>query len=179
MLHIIKASQDGVLKNLCSVALVVANKEAEGLTHAEALGVPTLCLSSNHKSREVFEQELLSILSQANIDYVVLAGFMRILSPNFIAAYPKRIINIHPADTSQHRGLHAYEWAFAQKLQETMITVHYVDSGVDTGQIIAQATVDLRDVRSVHELEERGLAVEHKFYSQTLAKVFSTDLGSN
>lgn len=179
MLRIIKESQDGVLKGLCTVVLVIANKEAEGLTHAKAQGIPTLYISSVAKSHEDFERELLRSLASSQIDYVILAGFMKILSPTFIAAYPKRIINIHPADTRQHRGLHAYEWAFAQKLHETLITVHYVDAGVDTGQIIAQAPVDLKNLSSAKELEERGLHVEHNFYSQTLAKIFSNELGNN
>jgi phosphoribosylglycinamide formyltransferase-1 len=96
---------------------------------------------------------------------------MRILSPVLVNAFPKRIINIHPADTTAHQGLHGYEWAWENKLPETKITVHFVDEGLDTGSIIAQEIVDLRGVTSLEEVEARGLAIEHKLYSKTLSEL--------
>ena len=98
---------------------------------------------------------------------------MRILSDVFIKKYSGKIINIHPADTDLHQGLHAYEWAFNNKMQETKITVHYVNEGVDTGKVIARARVDLKGAKTLEEVEKRGLAVEHKFYSQVLYKLFN------
>jgi len=105
---------------------------------------------------------------------VVLAGYMRILSPAFIQPFAGRIINIHPADTHLHQGLHAYEWAFENKLPETKITVHLVDEGLDTGPVLAQKTVDLRGVDTLAEVERRGLAVEHEVYAQTLAELIKS-----
>ena len=98
---------------------------------------------------------------------------MRILSPLFIRAYRNRIINIHPADTAQFQGLGAYVWAWENGLQETKITVHFVDEGIDTGPVIGKETVDLRGAQSLEEVERRGLAVEHRFYSEMLRKVFT------
>jgi phosphoribosylglycinamide formyltransferase-1 len=96
---------------------------------------------------------------------------MRVLSPSFVQAYQGRIINVHPADTQLHQGLHAYEWAFEQQLAQTKITVHDVDEGMDTGGVIGQAEVDLRGVQSLEEVEKRGLSVEHKFYSQVIREL--------
>jgi phosphoribosylglycinamide formyltransferase-1 len=97
---------------------------------------------------------------------------MRILSSEFIRNFPQKIINIHPADTRLHQGLHAYEWAFQNQMSETKVTVHYVNEGVDTGQIIAQTTVDLSGAQTLDEVEQRGLAIEHQFYAQTLKELF-------
>lgn len=173
---ILKQVKDGILKNVCEVVLVFSNKpEAKGLEIARSFGVPTAVIPSRGKSREEFEQQVIELLKPYQIDYIVLAGFMRILSPLFVRAYKNRIINIHPADTRQFQGVGGYEWAFENKLQETKITVHFVDEGVDTGPIIAQRTVDLRSAETLEEIERRGLKAEHEFYSQALKKVFSEE----
>jgi len=98
---------------------------------------------------------------------------MRILSDLFVEAYRGRIINIHPADTARFQGVGGYDWAFDNKLNETKISVHYVDEGVDTGPVIAQEVVDLTGADSLSEVERRGLAVEHRFYSEVLRQLFS------
>ncbi len=173
MVAVVKQTQTGILKDYCEIALVLSNKpSAPGLEKARALGVPTEVIVSKGKSREAFDREVVERLRSLNIDFVVLAGFMRILSPFFIQAFPRRIINIHPADPAQFRGIGGYEWAWEQNLEQTMITVHYVDEGVDTGQIIAQETVDLKGCRSLEEVKERGLKVEHALYSQALRVIF-------
>ena len=164
--------QDGILKDVCEIALVFSNKpQAKGLEIAKKFGLPVAAIPSKGKSREAFEREVLELLQPYRIDYVVLAGFMRILSPLFIRAYKNRIINIHPADTRLFQGVGGYEWAFENKLPSTKITVHFVDEGVDTGPIIAQREVDLRGADTLEEVERRGLAAEHEFYSQALRKV--------
>jgi len=83
--------------------------------------------------------------------------------------FPHRIINIHPADTCVYKGAHGYEEAWTQRWSRTLITVHWVDEGVDTGEIIAQVPVDLSGATSLDEVRNRGLAVEHELYSKTLA----------
>ncbi|MFH1728104.1 MAG: formyltransferase family protein [Pseudomonadota bacterium] len=115
---------------------------------------------------------MIEVLAKYNPDYIILAGFMRILSPLFVNYYKGRIINIHPADTKEYQGAHAYEWAFNKKMSRTKITVHYVDSGVDTGKIIKQADVDLSFCKTLSEVEEKGLNVEHKFYSTVIKELF-------
>ena len=166
--------QDGILKDVCEIALVFSNKpQAKGLEIAKKFGLPVAAIPSKGKSREAFEREVLELLQPYRIDYVVLADFMRILSPLFIRAYKNRIINIHPADTKLFQGVGGYEWAFENKLLSTKITVHFVDEGVDTGPIIAQREVDLRGADTLEEVERRGLAAEHEFYSQALRKVLT------
>jgi len=117
--------------------------------------------------------ELVSFLKQYELDYIVLAGFMKILSSAFIKTFKNRIINIHPADTDKFKGLGAYEWAFKNRLDSTKITVHFVDNGVDTGKVIGKCNVDLKDAKTLSEVKNRGLKVEHKFYSEMLEKVFN------
>ncbi len=170
---IFKSSQSGELKELCEVVLVAADKEsAGGLARAESLGIKTAFVPSKGKSREEFENDLLAVLLPLYPDFVILAGFNRILTKHFISAFPNRIINIHPADTRSFQGLHGYAWAFENKLASTMITVHFVDEGVDTGNIIAQAVIDISSASSLEEVEHIGLAREHSFYCETLKDLF-------
>ena len=170
MLALVKSTQTGVLKDLAEIAVVFSNQpDAPGLTAAAAQGCPTAALPSAGRKRETYDAEAAELLQQYRPDFVVLAGYMRILSPAFIQPFAGRILNIHPADTHQHQGLHAYEWAFENHLPETKITVHLVDEGLDTGPIIAQQTVDLRGADTLAEVERRGLAVEHELYAGALA----------
>ena len=169
MLALVEATKTGVLKGLAEVAVVFSNKpDAFGLEAAAALGCPVAALPSQGRKREDFDAEAAQLLQQYQPDLVVLAGYMRILSSAFIQPFAGRILNIHPADTHQHQGLHAYEWAFDNKLPETKITVHLVDEGLDTGPILVQQAVDLRGADTLAEVERRGLAVEHELYAQAL-----------
>ncbi len=170
---IVRQTQNGILKEVCEVALVFSNKpQAKGLEIAKELGIETAAIPSKGKQREDFDREVVYLLEPYGVDFIVLAGFMRILSPVLIRAYRNRIINIHPADTDEFQGIGAYEWAFENKKESTKITVHYVDEGVDTGQVIAKADVDLRGADALEEVERRGLEVEHRFYSEALLKIF-------
>jgi len=171
---IIKNSKNGILKDHCEIVLVLSNREnAEGLQIASSYGIETTCIISKGKKREDYDLELVSFLKQYELDYIVLAGFMRILSSAFIKTFKNRIINIHPADTDKFKGLGAYEWAFKNRLDSTKITVHFVDNGVDTGKVIGKCNVDLKDAKTLSEVKNRGLKVEHKFYSEMLEKVFN------
>ena len=176
MLALLEATKTGVLKDLAEVVVVFSNKpDAFGLEAASAQGCPTAALPSQGRKREAFDAEAAALLQQYQPDLVVLAGYMRILSPAFIQPFAGRIVNIHPADTQQHQGLHAYEWAFENHLPETKITVHLVDEGLDTGPILAQQTVDLRGADTLAEVERRGLAVEHELYAKTLAELITSN----
>lgn len=169
---IVRNVQQGILKNCCEVVLVFANKKtAKGLETAQKMGIATACIESKGKKRTTFDKEVVEMLQAYNLDYIVLAGYMRVLSLVFVKNFPKKIINIHPADTHQFKGLGAYDWAFEQKMDTTKITIHYVDEGVDTGEIIAQKTVDLRGATTLEEVEKRGLQVEHELYSATLKRL--------
>ncbi len=166
---IVRQVQGGVLRGVCDVAAVVSNDPAAGgLDIAVSLGIPTRVIPSRGRPRAAFGEALLDELAALAPDLVVLAGFMLVLPPEVVRAWAHRIVNIHPADTARHRGLHGYAWAWSQRLDETRITVHWVDEGLDTGAVIAQAPVDLRGAGDLDEVERRGLAVEHRFYSEVL-----------
>ena len=118
---------------------------------------------------------MINFLEPLKIDYIILAGYMRLLSPLFIRTYPKRIINIHPADTRAFQGVGAYDWAFENKLKKTYITVHYVDEGMDTGDMIEQRELDISGMTTLDEIEKVGLALEHKMFSEVLKKLFENE----
>ncbi len=172
---IIRNSFDGILQDICTVAVVVSNnKDAPGLLTAATYGIPAFFVESQNRSREAFEEEVIQLLQSHDVEYLVLAGFMRILSSYILKTYHHRIINIHPADTQQYQGRHGYEWAFENRLDETMITVHYVDEGVDSGPIIGQRNVNLCGASTLEEVKKRGMQIEHQFYSEMLRDVLTT-----
>lgn len=173
MQAIVKQCQTGILKDLADVVLVFANKpSAAGLDFAKVVGLDTAAIASKGLPRQEFDRQVVALLEPYQVDYIILAGYMRVLSPVMVEAYGGKIINIHPADTAQHQGLNGYKWAFETGLSTTKVTIHYVDEGLDTGQVIAQAAVDLTGANSLEEVERRGLAVEHQFYSKTLKELF-------
>ena len=170
MAAILRNVQEGELGRVCEVALVFSNDPAApGLEIARGHGVPIASLPSRGRDRREFDAEVVALLEPYHLDYLVLAGYMRLLSPVIIDRYRHRIVNIHPADSRAYQGIHGYQWAFEQGLETTLVTVHLVDEGMDTGPILAQAEVDLRGAESLEEVERRGLAVEHRFYSAVLA----------
>jgi phosphoribosylglycinamide formyltransferase-1 len=171
---ILRNARGGALAPLCEVVLVFANDPAApGLEIARGYGVPIASLPSQGRDRAEFDAEVVALLEPYRPDYLVLAGYMRLLSPVLIDRYRNRILNIHPADARLYQGTHGYRWAFEQGLRKTLVTVHLVDEGMDTGPILAQAEVDLRGAGSLEEVERRGLAVEHRFYSAVLADLFA------
>jgi phosphoribosylglycinamide formyltransferase-1 len=179
MLALAEAVRAGVLQGLAEIAVVFSNDPAApGLDSAAALGLPTASLSSKGHKREEFDREVVAILQAYQPDYVVLAGYMRVLSPTFVRAFAGCIVNIHPADTHQHQGLHAYEWAFDNRLTRTKITVHLVDEGLDTGPILAQRVVNLVGADTLAEVQRRGLAVEHVLYAETLRELIEKPTSS-
>ena len=174
MLAIIRNVQFGILIDTCTIQSVFSNKvDAVGLQKATEFDIPTYVITSKGKKRKTYNTMLLDWLKLQNPDFIILAGYMKILSSEIIRAFQRKIINIHPADTSQHQGLHGYDWAFENKLETTKVTVHYVDEGLDTGKIIRQRIVDLKDAESLEDVEKCGLMVEHEFYSECLRKIFS------
>jgi len=174
------SNMEALLKNtisgelgLCAEIIgVFSNKaEAPGLDIAERLGFPVKVIPFRGKKRKQYNTELKKWLVELDPDFIILAGYMLIIPSDIVTSFPERIINIHPADTTQHQGLHGYEWAWQNKLSETMITIHYVDTGLDTGRIIAQKRVDLIGANSLIEVEIRGLKTEHRVYGEVLTKI--------
>jgi phosphoribosylglycinamide formyltransferase 1 len=148
------------------VAVVVSNKpEAYALKRAQAAGVPTVVLEhKSFASREAFDGALLAALQQAGVDLVCLAGFMRLLGRGFIEAYAGRILNVHPSLLPAFPGLHAQAQALERGVKVAGCTVHFVDTGTDTGPIIAQAAVPVLDGDDEAALTARILAEEHRLY---------------
>jgi len=171
---ILKNARDGILKECCEVVLVFSNRaDAGGLATARGFGLETRCIESKGRKRLGFDRQLVELLEPYDPDYLVLAGYMRILSPPVVRRYWNRIVNIHPADTGLYKGLHGYRWAFEQKLETTSITVHLVDEGVDTGPVLGKRVVGLAGADTLEQVEQRGLEVEHEFYSEVLRDLFS------
>jgi len=169
---LIKNSIHGALGDVCNIVLVIANKAMTGgLQIAAGYDIPVAVIESKGKSRDEFEEAVYELATGRGADLICLAGFERILSSFLISKYAGRIVNIHPADTNEFRGLHGYEWAFKNGKKQTKITIHFVDEGVDTGSIIEQRVVDLTGCESLEDVEKRGLAIEHQLYPEALTKV--------
>ncbi len=152
------------------IALVVSNvAEAAGLEKARALRLPTVCIPHRlEPSREAHEAKVLEALRHAGVEWVCLAGYMRLLSASFIAEYPQRILNIHPALLPSFPGLEGQAQAVEYGVKVSGCTVHLVDEGLDSGSIIVQHVVPLRDGDTAESLSARILAEEHKAYPEAL-----------
>jgi phosphoribosylglycinamide formyltransferase-1 len=165
---IIDQQQSGKLS--VDIALVISNNPGAGaLDRARKAGINTLCINHrNHPTREEFDQSLVDALLQADVDLVVLAGFMRIITPVMLKAFPHRIINIHPALLPAFPGLNVQQQAIDYGARFSGCTVHFVDAGVDTGPIIVQAVVPIFPEDSAAALAERILEQEHRIYPQAI-----------
>jgi phosphoribosylglycinamide formyltransferase 1 len=151
------------------IAVVISNKEdAVGLARAKEMGLTTLYLPSKGKEREAYDGEVVAALKDHHVDLVCLAGFMRILSPVFVRAFPRQILNIHPALLPAFPGLDAQKQALDYGVKFTGCTVHIVDEGVDTGPIVTQAVVPVLDDDTVETLSARILKEEHRIYSEAI-----------
>jgi phosphoribosylglycinamide formyltransferase-1 len=119
-------------------------------------------------SREEFDRRVIEILKSSGVDLVVMAGFMRILSPEFFRAFPRKILNIHPALLPAFPGIHVQQKAVEYGVKFSGCTVHFADEGVDTGPIIIQAVVPVREDDTVDDLAARILKEEHRIYPQAI-----------
>jgi len=155
------------------VRLVLSNKaKAQGLERAAEAGVPTTVLSHlEFPDRESFDAALVERLQQAGVEWVVLAGFMRIVTPVFLDAFPNRVINIHPSLLPSFPGVDAQAQALAYGVRVSGCTVHLVNEGVDAGPILAQAAVAVRQHDTRDELAARILQEEHRLLVETLQTI--------
>jgi phosphoribosylglycinamide formyltransferase 1 len=146
-----------------ALARLIVNRPGCGAAQrAERAGLPWSEVDHRDLSREEFERRLVERFRQDRVDWVVLAGFMRVLGPTFLAAFPGRVINIHPALLPAFPGLDAQRQAFDAGVRVAGCTVHLVDAGVDTGPILAQAAVPVLDGDDLESLRRRILAEEHR-----------------
>ncbi len=156
-----------IAAQLCVV--VSDNPKAFALTRALKAGFPTVVIDPKaFKTREAMDQRLIEELTNFNVDFVVLAGYMRILSPVFVKAFPYQILNIHPALLPLFKGAHAIRDAFEAGVYETGVTVHFVDEEVDHGPIIVQEALPIKKTDTLRTLEERIHKLEHKLYPQVI-----------
>ncbi|HEX4478224.1 MAG TPA: phosphoribosylglycinamide formyltransferase [Polyangiaceae bacterium] len=156
-----------------SVRLVVSNKPGVlALERAEKAGVPTKVVSHrDYADREAFDGALVAALVGAGVDWVVLAGFMRLLTRKLLGAFPNRVLNIHPSLLPAFPGVDAQRQAFDYGAKITGCTVHLVDEGTDTGPIVAQRAVPVRDDDDAESLTARILVEEHRLLVEVLAAI--------
>jgi phosphoribosylglycinamide formyltransferase-1 len=156
------------------IALVVSNREgAPGLARAIERGIPARVIPSKGLEREVYDRVVVGALDDARVDLVCLAGFMRLLSPYFIAAYRGRILNIHPSLLPAFPGLEAQRQALEYGVKFSGCTVHFVDELLDAGPIVAQAIVPVEVGDTNETLSARILAEEHRVYTEAVRLILS------
>ncbi len=156
------------------IVLVISNREdAPGLARAAARGIPARAIPSKGLPREAYDKLVVAELRQAGVELVCLAGFMRLLSPYFVAAFPQRILNIHPSLLPSFPGLEAQRQALEYGVKFSGCTVHLVDETLDAGPILAQAVVPLRDDDTDETLSARILIEEHRIYTEAVRLVLS------
>ena len=165
---LIDASEKGELPNADLVLLVVNNKEAKAIERAEKHGIDWTFISHVNKDRVVFDSEVMAKLNEYNVEGVILAGFMRILSNDFVSHFKNRILNIHPSLLPLFPGAHAHRDALDAKVTKSGCTVLFVDDGVDTGPIILQKEVDVKPDDTEDSLSSRILVQEHIAFPEAL-----------
>lgn len=165
---ILDAVQEGRLR--ATVAVVVSNVEgAPGLSHAAAAGVPTQTIDHRQfPTRAAFDGAVLAALRAHHVDLVCLAGFMRLLGPTVVDAYRHAILNVHPSLLPAFPGLHAQRQAWLHGAKVSGATVHLVDTDLDTGPIVRQACVPVRDDDTENTLAARILVQEHRIYPEAI-----------
>jgi len=156
------------------ISIVISNREgAAGVARAQARGIPVRVIPSKGLEREAYDRMVIAALDDARANLVCLAGYMRLLSPYFVAAFPNRILNIHPSLLPAFPGLEAQRQALEYGVKFSGCTVHFVDENLDAGPIVAQAVVAVRDDDTPDTLSERILAEEHRIYTEAVRLVLS------
>jgi phosphoribosylglycinamide formyltransferase 1 len=170
-LAIERSIREGCLTGV-EIAVVVSNvADAPGIAAARQLGLPHAVLVSKGRSRAEHDADVIASLRAHDVGLVCLAGYMRLLSPEFIAAFPNRILNIHPSLLPAFPGLDAQRQAFEYGVKVAGCTVHFVDEHLDHGVIILQRTIPVLETDDAHSLTARILAEEHIAYSEAIARV--------
>jgi phosphoribosylglycinamide formyltransferase-1 len=176
---IIDAIGDGRLDAV--IAVVISNRpDAPGLEHARRAGLETLVLS--HKAfptREDYDRALVAELRARDVAVVCLAGFMRLLSPVMVGAFPNRILNIHPSLLPNYPGLHPQQQALEDGATVSGATVHFVNTDLDAGPIVLQRQIPVLPGDTVETLATRILAVEHQLYPEAIARVLDSQMKGN
>jgi phosphoribosylglycinamide formyltransferase-1 len=151
------------------IALVLSNREgAPGIDRAKTRGLANRVIASKGLEREAYDRQVVAALREAKVDLICLAGYMRLLSPYFVAAFPQRILNIHPSLLPSFPGLESQKQALEYGVKFAGCTVHFVDENLDAGPIILQAVVPVEDGDTEDTLGARILQEEHRIYSEAV-----------
>lgn len=155
------------------IALLICDQpKAKVIERAREKNIPVFINQlKDYHDRNAYEQAIVDRLADENIDYLLLAGYMKVITETLLSAYPEKIINIHPSKLPKYPGLDSIERAFEAHEKETGVTIHYIDSGVDTGPIIVQGNVPIYAGDSLATLEERVHAKEHELYPQVVLEL--------
>jgi phosphoribosylglycinamide formyltransferase-1 len=172
-LAIAESIRAGRLKG-AEIAVVISNvAEAAGLAAAREMGLPTAVFVSKGRKRQEHDADVIACLRARGVDLVCLAGYMRLLSPEFVTLFPHRILNIHPSLLPAFPRLEAQTQAFDYGVKVTGCTVHFVDEELDHGAIVVQRAIPVLETDDAHSLAERILAEEHIAYTEAIARVVS------
>lgn len=151
------------------IAMVISNREgAPGIDRANSRGIPTRVIPSKGLERETYDRQVVAVLNEQKVDLVCLAGYMRLLSPFFVASFPNRILNIHPSLLPSFPGLESQRQALEYGVKFAGCTVHFVDENLDAGPIILQSVVPVADADTEESLSAKILQEEHKIYSEAV-----------
>tara|TARA_B100000579_G_scaffold414211_1_gene407606 strand:+ start:462 stop:1109 length:648 start_codon:yes stop_codon:yes gene_type:complete len=167
---IVDSIDKGQLK--AAIKIVISNnKNAFGLKRAKKNNIKNLCIDhKNFVDRESYDQRLIEIIEQEKVDFIVLAGFMRILGSNFVRNFPNKIINIHPSLLPKYPGLNTHKKVLENKDKEHGVTVHLVDEGLDSGPIIGFMKINVEDEEKENDLENKIHKIEHYIYPKILSE---------
>jgi phosphoribosylglycinamide formyltransferase-1 len=158
------------------IAIVISNRDgAPGIERANSRGIPTRAIPSKGLERETYDRQVVAVLNEHNADLVCLAGYMRLLSPYFVAAFPSRILNIHPSLLPSFPGLESQRQALEYGVKFAGCTVHFVDENLDAGPIVLQSVVPVKDDDTEDTLSARILQEEHRIYSEAIRIVLEGD----
>jgi phosphoribosylglycinamide formyltransferase-1 len=151
------------------IAIVLSNREgAPGLDRAKSRNIPARAIPSKGLERETYDREVVAVLNEHKVDLVCLAGYMRLLSPYFVGAFPNGILNIHPSLLPSFPGLESQRQALEYGVKFAGCTVHFVDENLDAGPIVLQAVVPVNDDDTEDSLSAKILQEEHKIYSEAV-----------
>lgn len=176
MVAIAKAVRDGLIPG-SEVAVVISDRsKAPGLERAQELGVETVIITRKKRAREAHDAEIVAELKRRDVELVCLAGYMRLLSADFVRAFPNRILNIHPSLLPSFKGLHAQEQAIDYGAKISGCTVHFVDEHLDHGPIILQKAVEVLDGDDAEALSARIISHEHKAYVEAVRRIAAGEI---
>jgi len=173
---IIKNIENDYLLDTSVVLLVCDHPNALVIEKAKAKNIDVFAFTpKNYESKDEYEKEIVAKCKDRNVDLIVLAGYMRILSNRLLDSYPNEIINVHPSLLPAFKGKDAIGQAIAYGVKVMGVTIHYVNAEMDGGKIIAQRAFDVLDEYSKEEIEQRVHSVEHRLYSEVIKKLLEVE----